>query len=540
MPGWGEGQGGLSELQIDRLVDYIRSWERTAAVVAEARAERGDFAVGRRYYQGLCANCHGDAGEGGIGNSLNSANFLAIASDRFLAETIVKGRPGTAMPSWKILPTQGVSDLLAYIRGWQPTAPSFEAVQSIRERIPRQILRSEGKTLYDSYCGSCHGLDGEGGIGVSLRTPGLLQVVDDRFLYTTIVQGRPDTAMPAWRELPAEQIAAILTHIRGWQSGASLRLADKIPTGDYVAGEAHYRVACHGCHGDRGSGSVGPQITNPVFLDSSSDAMLQEWIGHGRPGTAMKGFLPAEQGPVTLRPGQIQDVIAYLRLPAPRREPRHAPTRRRNGRVAVGRFSPGSCASCHGASGQGTSGPQLNNRDFLRSVSDGFLSATIVMGRDGTPMRSMVHGLQGLAQIEPYQVDDVVAYIRSWESSQTQSPPAQTVDLTAHAIANGQREFASFCQGCHGPRGRGRLDGPDYYAPALNNQDFLAAASDGVLLATIARGRRGTPMRPFGRGAGGIVSLDADQIRDLVSYIRSWQVADTRRTSSGAAGGSIR
>jgi hypothetical protein len=39
------------------------------------------------------------------------------------------------------------------------------------------------------------------------------------------------------------------------------------------------------------------------------------------------------------------------------------------------------------------------------------------------------------------------------------------------------------------------------YAPSINNPDFLRAAGDSFLLATIAVGRPGTPMRPFGKGA---------------------------------------
>ncbi len=539
MPGWGPGKGGLSRAEIDRIVSHLRTWQQDAAVAAEARAERGDPEIGRRYYQGLCANCHGTAGDGGIGISLNSPSFLAIASDRFLAETIINGRPGTAMPSWKILPTQGVSDLLAYLRTWQPTAPRFEAVQAARRSRPRAELESDGKALYGRYCSSCHGNEGEGGIGMNLRTGDLLRVVDDRFLYTTIVEGRPDTAMPAWRELPADQIAAILSHIRSWQRGGSIALKKIDSPGDHIAGEAYYRLACKGCHGESGEGLVGPQISNPVFLGSSSDAMLYRWIGHGRSGTAMKGFLPQEQGPVTLQSEQIHDVIAYLRY---MERGGHLPLRRLGEGIAShgADLYAGNCSSCHGSHGQGASGPQLNNRTLLRTASDGFFAATIVVGREGTPMRSMVHGQQGLAQIEPDQVEDLIAHIRSWDSPNAVRPPAQTVDLTEHAIQNGKMSFASFCSGCHGLNGRGRLDGSEYYAPALNNQDFLAAASDGVLLATIARGRRGTPMRPFGKGAGGIVSLEADQIQDLVSYIRSWQKADTRRSSLVAAGGSVR
>jgi mono/diheme cytochrome c family protein len=168
-------------------------------------------------------------------------------------------------------------------------------------------------------------------------------------------------------------------------------------------------------------------------------------------------------------------------------------------------------------------GPQLNNPSFLKAASDGFLAGTIVLGREGTPMRSMMRGHQGLGQLEPDQVRDVIAYMRLWEGERRQPTWTAGVELSEQAISNGRQLFAGYCSGCHGPAGRGTQDGPKYYAPSLNNQDFLNAASDGFLLATIARGGRGTPMRPFGKRAGGIVSLAPEQISDIVSFIRSWQ-----------------
>jgi mono/diheme cytochrome c family protein len=541
MPAWEEGQGNLSPGEIRRIVDHVRDWEAGAASPGEVRASLGDPRIGQSYYQGLCANCHGARGSGGIGNRLNSPSFLAIAPDRFLAETIIHGRPGTAMPSWKSLSAEAVSDILATIRLWQAEPPTFQEVKAEMKAEPRKRLAGEGREIYGLYCASCHGREGEGGIGLDLSTPDLLRVVDDRFLYRTIVEGRPATAMPAWRHLTTEQLAAILSYLRSWQQGEAINLQKALPTGDYLAGEAHYAVSCQSCHGEKGGGGLGPQISNPVFLSSVSDPQLFHWISRGRAGTAMKGFLPEEQGPTSLTRKQIVDVIAYLRFIAKGGE---TPIRRiGEGDAAVGRaLFRGSCASCHGSDGEGASGPQLNNRAFLKSASDGFLAATIVLGREGTPMRSMVHGQQGLGQIAPEQVQDLIAFMRLWEGPQPAGKPRMSVEMSERAISSGREHYSSYCAACHGANGRGRLDGLAHYAPALNNQDFLRAASDGFLLATIARGRRGTPMRPFGEGAGGIVSLNWLEISDIVSYLRSWQEgpAFAGGTRGGTRGGTAR
>jgi cytochrome c55X len=56
-------------------------------------------------------------------------------------------------------------------------------------------------------CGSCHGMTLKGGLGSPLL-PGNLIGKPDELLVDTILNGRPDTAMPPWRgELsPAEAV----------------------------------------------------------------------------------------------------------------------------------------------------------------------------------------------------------------------------------------------------------------------------------------------------------------------------------------------
>lgn len=62
--------------------------------------------------------------------------------------------------------------------------------------------------------------------------------------------------------------------------------------------------------------------------------------------------------------------------------------------------------------------------------------------------------------------------------------------------------------------------------PALNNQGFLKAASDGFLWETIARGRRDTPMFPSLRGFEGVRQLSEQEIDGLVAFIRNWEKDD--------------
>ncbi|MCH7908223.1 MAG: c-type cytochrome [Candidatus Hydrogenedentes bacterium] len=522
MPAWGPESETLTYAEIDKIVAHIRGWEHEGAALDEVRSGAGDPDMGRAYYRGLCVNCHGDQGQGDIGNALNSPAFLGIVSDQFLAQTIIEGRPGTAMASWKHLPAQAVSDLLAYLRSWQNTPPTFEEVKRSMAAYSKMENVRVGEILYRGNCATCHGQNGEGGIGLTLNSADVLPAFDDEYLYRTITEGRPTTSMPAWRDLSADQLAAIIVYLRSWHDGARLELEPASPRGNFELGKIHFDLACAQCHGDEGQGGVGPQLANPVLLSTASDEMLQHWISRGRIGTAMRGFLAEEQGLVELTASQIGDVIAYLRRLGMDAGPNVLRTGVGNAKVGRELFV-GNCAGCHGANGEGASGPQLHNRNFLAAASDGFLAATIVLGREGTPMRSMIHGQEGLGQIAPEQVQDVIAFMRSWDVPASWQPVRSVAEMSARAIASGRVNFGRFCAGCHGPNGYGEEDGPGYFAPALNNPEFLQAASDGFLQATIARGRSRTPMRPFGKGAGGIATLEGGEISDIVSYIRSWE-----------------
>ncbi len=526
MPAWGGNAKSLTRGEIDRVVAHVRGWEHEPPDLGRISSRAGDRAMGQAYYLGMCANCHGLEGEGGLGNALNSPSFLGIASDRFLAETIVGGRPGTAMASWKHLPAQAVSDLLAYVRSWESPAPTLAEVSSVLEAGPSPELIETGRVLFRGNCATCHGSAGEGGIGPRLVSSGIGPAVEDRFLFTSITGGRPTTAMPAWRHLSADQIAALIAFIRAETDAPQLELSDPPGGGDYDLGAVQYKTSCSQCHGENGEGGIGPQLANPAFLRAVSDRTLFYWISHGRTGTAMKGFAPEEQGPTTLTPAHIADVIAHLRRLGNRTDPDIKRTGEGDA-VLGGQLYATNCASCHGADGEGASGPQLHNETFLRSASDGFLAATIALGRTGTAMQSMIHGQEGLGQIQPERVRDVVAYLRTWDVEEPWTKPRAIAEMSRRAIDSGERKYAKYCSGCHGTNGRGVADGADFFAPSLNNPEFLDASSDGFLQATIARGRSNTPMRPFGIATGGIAPLSGGEISDIVSFIRTWNEVHT-------------
>jgi mono/diheme cytochrome c family protein len=528
MIAWGSASGGgLRPEEVARVVDYVASWQPAHPQAPDLASAVGEADMGRFVYDRSCAACHGVDAEGGIGVSLNTPSFQALASTHFLQETIIEGRPDSGMPGWRQLDAQRVADLVAWLRAWHPLQSDEREALSLasggRPAGTDTASAQIGGFIYDERCAACHGDQGQGEIAPTLASPDFLALADDHYLYVAMVDGRPGAGMPAWRNLSSADVASTIQHLRSWQETPSRRLSTATIDGDAATGREVFTGNCVGCHGDHAEGAVGPQLNNPVFLATVSDAMIRSWVLDGRSGTAMRGFARGGQGMTELDPERVDDVVAWLRSleGQPRVEVSKHPT---------GNPGPGavvfeqSCSGCHGVFGEGDTGPALANGDFLELASDGFILGTMSIGRDGTEMRPVRKSPQSIVDLTVEQLEDVLARLRAWE----QEPPGLADShrfVVPWDLARGGQLFVSNCAGCHGVEGRAEFDEPgkaSAWAPALNNQGFLAAATDGFLQATIINGRVNTAMRAFGDGTQGLVDLPAADVDHIVSYIRSW------------------
>jgi cytochrome c oxidase cbb3-type subunit 3/ubiquinol-cytochrome c reductase cytochrome c subunit len=102
--------------------------------------------------------------------------------------------------------------MVAHIRAWETREP----VQTDAIVVDGEVDR--GQDIYDVYCLTCHGPDGNGGTYMSLSNPVFLATANDGFLREAIEHGRSQTPMqPYGNQLTYQQIDDLVVLIRSWQ-----------------------------------------------------------------------------------------------------------------------------------------------------------------------------------------------------------------------------------------------------------------------------------------------------------------------------------
>ncbi len=218
-------------------------------------------------------------------------------------------------------------------------------------------------------------------------------------------------------------VVSLLTFI-AFVPGALAFERDAAWNNTYSQGLALYQQYCAQCHGKNGEGGLGLPLNLQSFLTIASKDYIERSIRHGR---LERGMPPLA---ALLKPKQISAIANFVK--SWQFEPSKAVA---NGRVdgdpANGRaLFNGICVGCHGLKGEGGpktggghivsslsgfAGPALSIQGFLKSATDGYIKATLMYGRVGTPMGAYLKGTQGFVELSEQEINDIVAFIRSWE-----------------------------------------------------------------------------------------------------------------------------
>ena len=145
---------------------------------AQPSAERGKLV-----YMEKCVFCHAEDGSGkGVSafySSPRPRNFIKgqykfrttpfgkIPTDDDLYQMLIRGMPGTTMPSWKHFPEVDLKSLVLYLKTLSKKFAKF-----VKKKKTHQIIKVEspppfdqkslerGKLFFDTTCSGCHGLKG--------------------------------------------------------------------------------------------------------------------------------------------------------------------------------------------------------------------------------------------------------------------------------------------------------------------------------------------------------------------------------------------
>ena len=114
---------------------------------------------GKKLFDQACAACHGSAGHGGRGPALAADKFHQGDTDFDLFQNIRNGIPGTQMPSFSVFSSDGVWQLVAYIRSLSSRGVKDEALTG-NAAAGEKIFFGKGE------CNACHEVNERGAVSI--------------------------------------------------------------------------------------------------------------------------------------------------------------------------------------------------------------------------------------------------------------------------------------------------------------------------------------------------------------------------------------
>jgi cytochrome c oxidase cbb3-type subunit 2/cytochrome c oxidase cbb3-type subunit I/II len=224
--------------------------------------------------------------------SLGHARQLSGFDQQTLASSVQSATPDMAMPSEPSARATPPTVPIAITGGYSLSAPVLHPASG-PDDLQEEVSR--GGTLFAANCASCHGSAGRGDGKASaslLPKPANLTAAlfSDERLSSVLWNGVAGSAMPPWRQLPTEDLRALVAYIH------SLHLPSVAPSTQEATsvreGKSLFEANCASCHGDRGAGdgpaagALAPSPTN-FHVKKPTEERAWEVLDNGVPGTAM-------------------------------------------------------------------------------------------------------------------------------------------------------------------------------------------------------------------------------------------------------------
>jgi cytochrome c oxidase cbb3-type subunit 3 len=178
----------------------------------------------RPLYGENCAACHGAEGRGGAAIALANPVYLAIVDKITVRNVIANGVRNTSMPAFAqsaggMLTDKQIDAITSGIlsRWARPGILDGTKPPSYAAKTAGNV--ASGQLVYQTYCASCHGPDGQGAPkGSAITNDSFLALVSDQGLRTIVITGRPELGAPDWRgDVPKQPMSdEEITDVVAW------------------------------------------------------------------------------------------------------------------------------------------------------------------------------------------------------------------------------------------------------------------------------------------------------------------------------------
>ncbi len=205
------------------------------------------------------------------------------------------------------------------------TIKSTEMPREYRRIKETAEAELDGEALYKKYCIACHTTGKESYFDEifsrtipAIMNPAFLRIADNKFLKSSVSEGREGTQMTSWKPsaagLSEQDIDKIVAYIaKERPAGGAPRFNFAGFKTDTKRGETLYTIRCALCHGKDGKGGagfLGINLRNPV-AQSADPEFLAVTVRDGRTGTPMVPFGKAGVG---LSEQDIADIVSYVKI----------------------------------------------------------------------------------------------------------------------------------------------------------------------------------------------------------------------------------